>query len=76
MHCKLSENNDTSPLKICGGERKGKNIEKTIIENGDNRADYKWNSNTGEGNNTIFSIRQRVRTQGVKRVRLKKTLTE
>ena len=29
----VSENNDVSPLKIYGGERKVKNIEKIIKEN-------------------------------------------
>lgn len=66
MHYKLSENNDVSPLKIYGGERKVKNTEKIIKENRANWTGYNRNSNTGAGNNTVLSVRQRVTTEGIK----------
>ena len=72
----VSENNDVSPLKIYGGERKVENIEKIIKENRANWAGYNRNSNTGAGNSTVLSVRQRVTAEGVKRVQLKEILTK
>lgn len=66
MHYKLSENNDVSPLETYGGERKVKNTEKIIKENRANWAGYNRNSNTGAGNSTVLSARQRVTAEGVK----------
>ena len=51
--------------KFMWENEKARPLKKKIKENG-NRVDHKGNSNTREGNNTVPTIRQRVRTQGVK----------